>query len=127
MIVNRELGGAGVFGQAIKARWSFIGQTLELERKAALIPADVAGPMWLLLCSDRSAWHLDELEDFTDFYRTGQFREDDWACNAIVQYMQERGQAFSRCLSGFHYLGRRHDETDAEFQLGVRGPNLTGP
>lgn len=91
MGVAREFGGAGIFGQSIKARWSFIRQTLELERKASLIPADVAGPVWLLLCSDRSAWHLDELEDFADFYRTGRFREDDWARNAIAEYMTERG------------------------------------
>jgi hypothetical protein len=89
--------------------------------------ADLAGPVYRMLCSDKSAWHCDELEDFADFYRTGRFRDDDWARNAIAQLMQERGQAFSRCLSGFHYLGRRHDEVEVDFRLAVRGIDLFGP
>jgi len=127
LLVHREFGGAGIAGQSIKARWSFISRALELERKAALIPEGEAGKVWLLLCSDGSSWHSDELEDFADFYRTGRFRADDWASSAITRYMREREQMFSRTLSGFHYLGRRHDEVETTLQLAVRGPDLFSP
>jgi hypothetical protein len=55
----------------------FIQRTIEVERKAALIPSNEMGRVWLLFCSDRFAWDCDELEDFADFYRTGRFRQDD--------------------------------------------------
>jgi hypothetical protein len=127
LVVDRQFGGAGISGQLIKARWSFIARTVQLERKVALIPPDQAGKVWLLLCGDRFDWHLDDLEDFADFYRTGYFRPDDWASNAMARYMKEREQAFSRTLSGFHYLGRRDDEVQIDLHLDVRGPNLYGP
>ena len=120
-------GGAGISSQEIKARWSFISRTIEVESKSALIPANERGPVWLLFCSDRSAWHADDLEDFADFYRTGSFREDDWARNAVARYMEEEGHQFAGTLAGFHYLGRRHDECKVDLQFAVQGPRFFGP
>lgn len=120
--VQRSFGGAGIFGQVIKARWSFVARTIEVEEKAALIPREDNGPVWLMFCGDRFAWHPDDLEDFADFYRAGRFREDDWACNAIARYLADNGLSLARSLAGFHYLGRRHDEVDAELRWSVRGP-----
>jgi hypothetical protein len=37
LIVDRELGGAAISGQLLKARWSFIQRTVEAEGKAALL------------------------------------------------------------------------------------------
>jgi hypothetical protein len=76
----------------------------------------------LLLCSS-GPWNLDDLEDFADFYRTGLFRQDDWARNAVARYMADEDIAFARTLAGFGYVERRHDEVDARsFVLDVRGP-----
>lgn len=125
--VQRAFGGAGIFGQAIKARWSFVTRTIEVEQKAALIPAEDAGPVWLMFCSDRFAWHPDDLEDFADFYRAGRFRDDDWASNAIARYLSDNNLSMARSLAGFHYLGRRHDELDSELRWAVRGPRFFAP
>jgi len=47
LVVDRAWGGAGVSSQEIKARWSFISRTIEVESKSALIPANEQGPVWL--------------------------------------------------------------------------------
>jgi hypothetical protein len=89
--------------------------------------ASAGSQVWRLLCGDRSSWHLDDLEDFADFYRAGRFRADDWASDAAAQFMKEKGLVFSRVLSGFHYVGRRHDEIETELRLCVRGPAFFAP
>jgi hypothetical protein len=125
--VRRDFCGAAISGQAIKARWTFIRRTIEVELKAALIPPAEKGRVWLLFCSDSGAWHPDELEDFADFYRTGKFRDDDWSRNAIARYMMEEKLSFARTLEGFHFLRRRQDELNVELRLAMRGPRLFSP
>jgi hypothetical protein len=124
LIVARQFGGAGLSGQYIKARWSFVQRCVELEAKIALLTSAEHGPVRLLFCSE-GAWHEDDLEDFADFYHTGQFRPDDWGQNAIAQYMDERGITFAHTIAGFCYLERRHDEARArKLTIDVRGPRL---
>lgn len=127
LIVQRDLAGAALGGRMIKARWSFIQRAIELEAKITLLTEAERGPVRLLLCSE-GAWHRDELEDFADFYRTGRFRADDWAQNAIARYMTERNLTFDRSITGFCYLERRHDEICArKFTIDVRGPQMFAP
>lgn len=122
LMVSQQWAGAAISGQEIKARWSFIQRTVEVEQKASLLRDDERGPVRLLLCSN-GAFSDDVLEDFADFYRTGRFREDDWARNAITRYMQEEGIAFARSLAGFCFLERHWDEvTASELTIDVRGP-----
>jgi len=126
--VQRKFGGAGLAGQAIKTRWSFVSRTLEVEEKAALIPESLRGPVTLLFCSNRFDWHPDDLEDFADLYRTGRFREDDWSRNEVLRYMREvKGKSFARTLSGFHHLRRRHDEAAFDLRFNMRGPSFFAP
>jgi hypothetical protein len=123
--VQKEWGGAGIFGQAVKARWSFSTRTVEVESKVALIPEAERGPVFLLFCAQDNSWHIDDLEDFADFYRRGKFREDDWCRNALSRYFEEEGLTFTGCISGFHYLARHFDEALAhKFRLNVRGPSF---
>jgi hypothetical protein len=127
LVVNRDFCGAAIGGQTLNARWSFVQRTIEVEAKAALLTVQERGPVRLLFCS-AGEWHKDDLEDFADFYRTGNFREDDWAQNAVARYMAERGLSFTRVLSGFCYLERRHEEVEARrLQLDVRGPVMFAP
>jgi hypothetical protein len=127
LIVDRDFCGAALGNQFLKARWSLIQRTIELEAKMALLAPAEKGPVRLLVCNE-GAWHEDALEDFADFYFSGRFRSDDWAQNAIARYMAERNLVFQRSLTGFCYLERRHDETSARrFTVDVRGPRLFGP
>lgn len=125
LAVAKEWGGSAVAGQAIKARWSFIQRAVEAEEQATFIPVNQRGPVWLLFCSTGFEWHQDELEDFADFYRTGNHRADDWLRNAADRYMHDEGIKFSQSLSGFHYLARSHDEVSAHaFSIDVTGPRF---
>jgi len=127
LVVNRDFSGAAIAGQMLKARWSFVQRTIEVEAKAALLTKQEQGKIWLLFCS-AGGWPQSELEDFADFYRTGKFREDDWAQNAVARYMAEGGMSFTRALSGFCYLDRRHDEVEVRsFRLDLRGPAIFAP
>ena len=124
LIVDREFEGAAIAGQAIKARWSFIQRTVEVEARAALIPHGLKGSVSLLFCSTGFDWHRDELEDFADYYRAGKPRTDDPLSNASDRYMRDANLSFSRSLSGFHYLGRKRKEVSAHcFTLNVAGPS----
>jgi hypothetical protein len=127
LIVHRDHAGAALGGQMIKARWSFIQRAIALEAKIALLNEAERGPVRLLLCSD-GARHRDELEDFADLYRTGKFRADDWAQNAVARYMAERNLSFDRAITGFCYLERRHDEIQArKFTIDVKGQRRFAP
>ena len=125
LIVAKEWGGAAIAGQAIKARWSFVRRAAAMEAVTPIIPDEMKGPVWVLFCSTGAAWHPDELEDFADFYRTGRAREDDPMRNAVDRFMNDEGIRFQGALAGFHYLGRRHEETSAhDFRMNVEGPNF---
>ncbi len=125
LVVDKSWSGAAISGQALKARWTFIQKTIDVEERARYIPADMSGPIWLLLCSTGSNWHKDELEDFADLYRTGQPRTDDWTQNMTVRYMQDRGLMFNGSLAGFHYLERSHCDVLAnKFFRNVVGPSI---
>jgi hypothetical protein len=127
VVLDRDLGGAGLGGQLIKTRWTFVQRAIELEAKIALLKDVEHGPVRLLLCSE-GAWHADDLEDFADFYRTGSFRDDDWAQNAIQHYMSERSLSFNHSIAGFCYLERRQEAVAARtFTLDVRGPAMFSP
>lgn len=125
LVVAKEWAGAAIAGQSIKARWSFIQRTVEVEKRATFIPRNQRGPVSLLFCSTGSDWYQDELEDFADFYRTGKHRADDWLRSAADRYMHDEGIRFSQSLSGFHYLAREHGEVSAhDFSMQVAGPSL---
>jgi len=110
--------------QWINARWSFVARAVELEAKIGMLSELERGPVRLLLCSN-GAWHEDDLEDFADFYRSGSFHPDDWAQNAVAQYMAERGISFNRSITGFIYLERGHEDCGAtKFSIDVKGPRL---
>ena len=122
LVVDQQFGGAGLAGQEIKARWTFIQRTLELEEKVDLLLPAERGDARLMICSN-GAWHHTALEDFADFYRTGRCRADDWAQNAISRFMADQGLNFRRNLDGFSFIRRKLEETiPNHFVQDVRGP-----
>jgi hypothetical protein len=124
LIVDRQWSGAAIGSQFINARLSFLLRAVELEKKIALLTPQEQGEVRLLLCSDGS-WHEDDLEDFADFYHTGQFRSDDWARNALMRYMTEKQITLAGTIKGFVFLERGHDEVFArKFRMDVVGPRF---
>lgn len=124
IIVHRDWCGAAISGEEIKARWSLIRRTIEVEDKVALLDEDEKGPVRLLVCSN-GGLHKDALEDFADFYFSRRFREDDWARNAVARYIADAGITFACSLAGFCFLERPWDKPLAsDFAIDVRGPKL---
>ncbi|KAA0577783.1 hypothetical protein FZ983_19435 [Azospirillum sp. B21] len=125
LIVQRELAGAVIAGQAVKARWGFLSRTADVEQRAALLQPEDDGPVRLVLCSNGFDWTESDLEDFADFYRTGAFRPDDWSRNAIPLYLEENRIVFRRILAGLCYLQRSYDAVFASrFTFDVSGPDF---
>ena len=126
LVVDRQWAGAAISGQEIKARWTLIRRTQQSEAKEALLTPGEKAPVRLLFCSN-GALRKDALEDFADFYRTGQYRPDDWARNAVARYLADENITFSRTLAGFSYLRFRWEEGRIEgFEIDVRGLQLPG-
>ena len=120
LTVNKDWDGAAIANKAINARMSFIERTHELELRVKLIPTRMAGSVSLMLCSSGTEWHLDDLQDFIEFYRTGRSRPDDWFRNAAKRFMDCEGISFDGSLSGFHLLNRKPDAVSScLFQLYV--------
>jgi hypothetical protein len=125
--VDRNWGGAGIWRNSLKARWSFIHRTIELESKIAQLTSAELGSVRLLFCCN-GAWHEDELEDFADFYRSDLFRDDDTFRNAILKRMADEKLSFTKRITGFCFLERKVDAVHASrFVCDVRGPAEFGP
>jgi len=123
LIVDKELGGGGIGCQMLKSRWSLYTRAAEIEEKIEDLTDEEKAPVSVMFCSSGFAWHVDTLEDFSDHYRNGKFRQDDWAATMPPRYMEDTMIAFKRTLAGFHYLERGQFEVmPKDFRMFVRGP-----
>jgi hypothetical protein len=81
-------------------------------------------PVRLLFCSN-GPWRKDALEDFADYYHTGEFRPDDWARNATARYLEDQQIVFARTLAGFSFLYSSWEKFGIrDFEIDVRGPTI---
>jgi len=124
-VVAKECLGATIFGDSFSARSSFMSYTRETEAKlsghAAVRPG---GRSVLVFCGTGFAWHVDELEDFADFYGRGRHRIDDPFAAMEQHEMTKDGIELARTLDGFAALIRHHDETEPrKWIYPVRGPS----
>ncbi|HYR06454.1 MAG TPA: hypothetical protein VEQ60_01720 [Longimicrobium sp.] len=77
----------------------------------------------LVFCGDGFRWHLDELEDFVAFYRSGYHRQDDPFSKMELQYLRERSLRRNRTIDHFAFVERSdHDVLPRRFILSVKPP-----
>ncbi|MBS0233792.1 MAG: hypothetical protein JSR99_09925 [Proteobacteria bacterium] len=116
----------GIADHMLKSRWSLYSYAAQIEKKMeTTTDEEREAPVSVLFCGNGFAWHLSALEDFVDFYATGNFRSDDWASKMMTRYMQDKGIEFKRTIAGFHSLQRGQFETLPKlFSPFVRGPNF---
>lgn len=105
----------------VKASWAILNQTIETEKKVALIQQASPGPIWLLLCSDLSGLACSNLEQFADYYRTGRLLPEDWVTHGIDRYLSDMHATFTRTLAGFHFLSRGPDDFSGKLRQSVSG------
>lgn len=98
----------GEFWHSFSAsRGRMLEYTLELEGKILQSGLATDGCMFILaLCGDGVNWHVDQLEDFVNYYRTGKHRYDDGFALMESHYVKEKGIEFSRNVAKFIYLER---------------------
>jgi hypothetical protein len=95
---------------AFTARSKFLHYTVDIEQKITDVPQNEKARFILLFCSDGFSWHLDELEDFADFYKTGRFREDDPFRSMQAHHLTTKNIQLQRTLESFAFLERHRDQ-----------------
>jgi hypothetical protein len=119
-------GFGGIFWhKKFTARSKMLEYTIELEEK---VPRNEEQEgTFMIFCSDGLDWHLDELEDFADFYKYNQHRGDDFFRNIEQHHISEKEIELKRNISGFCYFEReKFDSSEMKFRFNVRGPQMFG-
>jgi hypothetical protein len=120
--VSKEWLGAQIYGNSFSARGHFLDYTRQFETRLVAANAVHVGSGLLVFCGDGFAWHLSELEDFSDFYFAGTHRTDDPFGPMELYDLQE----LRRNISAFAFVQRRQDQTTEErCIMPVRGPRQT--
>lgn len=122
LALNKELLGGEIAHDLFAPRQRFLDYTLELESKIRAMPREKGNYFRLVFSGDGVRWRRDCLEDFADFYFSGQYRPDGPLGLMQVHNMAERRQAFDRSIQGFCYLGRKIRSLEPNFRGDVRGP-----
>lgn len=115
--VAKEWQGARIFGDYFAARSSFLKYTIETEEKLARAQNANPGRGVLVFCGDGFHWHADELQDFLDFYRTGEHRYDDALADMEAHYLETRKISLRRNIADFAYVFRSERATQDKCAL----------
>jgi hypothetical protein len=136
MIGRRQVEQAALFYEFSLA--SFLRYALEFEEKLLAVQATSPGAGCLIFCGNGIDWHPSQLEDFADFYRTGEHRPDDsfaemeadtWrrttsCCAGISIHSAASPEAiaiFSRAAGSFRYGDRACPGLDAGRRASLDG------
>ena len=122
--LRKERLGGELWHDMTAARAKMLEYSIEVEKKIASCAAEIGEiPVILAFCSDEFKWHLDSLEDFVDFYRTGRYRNDDPFSKMTAHYILGKSIVLTRRISRFAYFGRPNSEIMPEtICWDVRGP-----
>jgi hypothetical protein len=127
-LVEKEWMGGAIYGNVFAPRAHFLDYALEFESRLAAAKVQKGGPGCLIFCGTGFAWHLSNLEDFTDFYHDGTHRADDPFGPMEKHSIERKGIELARNIDHFAFL-RRHVEVPKmeEFHYPVRGPRFLLP
>jgi hypothetical protein len=125
--LNKELLGGEIAHDLFASREKFHDYTLQLEGKTRAMPKETVNCFRLVFCGDGVQWHRDQLEDFADFYFSGQYRADDSLGSMQSYHMTRKDIKFDRSIHGFRYLARKMRSLTPDFRSDVRGPALLCP
>ena len=106
-ILDQDYMGGEIWHSFFAARGRMLEYTLELEKKIDESKLGFEGNIFLLaLCGAGGNWHVDQLEDFIHYYRSGQHRYDDDFSLMERHYIKQKGISFTRRIAKFVYLER---------------------
>lgn len=124
-VVNPEPSGGAIYGDSFTARSRFLEYSVAFEKRLAAAKAVKPGLGILVFCGNGFAWHRSELEDWADFYHSGQHRADDAFGPMELHSLNVKGISLKRNIDHFAYLKRPfHLAQRIDFRWPVRGPML---
>ncbi|MFZ5780406.1 MAG: hypothetical protein ACOY4R_09440 [Pseudomonadota bacterium] len=107
VVLGKKWLGGEIWHSMFASRSRMLEYTLELEAKiSAAGLANDKTTTFLALCGNGFDWHEDELEDFVNFYRSGDHRPDDPWGKAEAHHMNAKNITLQRTISRFAYLRR---------------------
>lgn len=125
LLLDKDWMGGAIYENFFKSRSHFLDYAQDFETRLRAAQAIKPGPGVLVFCGTGFAWHKSNLEDFADFYRTGQHRSDDAFGPMEDDSIKRKKIELQRNISDFAWL-RRHIEVPRreEFHYPVRGPRF---
>jgi len=122
-IVARGAMGAAIYNNSFSARSKFMEYVRDFEPKLAAANGVQPGRGVLVFCGSGMEWHRSELEDFADFYRTRQHRQDDPFAAMEAEALRSGSKPLQGNIAAFGFLKRHMDDTIGEkWTPDVRGP-----
>ncbi len=122
-IVGKAWLGAAIYGNSFSARSKFMEYVLDFEPRLADANTVQPGRGLLVFCGAGMEWHCSELEDFADFYRTGQHRHDDPFAAMEAEFLSKGRIQLRRNIAAFSFMKRPMDSIAVEKWIAdVRGP-----
>lgn len=125
LVLDENWMGGEIAHSFLASREKFLDYTIELEAKIDAM-RDKDGLLFaMVFCGNGYDWHLDQLEDFADFYMSGRHRPDDPFAKMEAHSITEKGITLSRAINSFCYLERKISKTTPrKFGCNVRGPKF---
>lgn len=125
--LDKEWLGGEIYHCMRNTRASMLQYTIEFEEKIDAYNKPIKAHYVLICCGNGFHWHLDELEDFADFYLTGRHNPGDQFCDMEKYYMQSKNIVFQKTINRFAYFERKEYEIEyRKFVCPVRCPWVTG-
>lgn len=125
--LDKKWMGGEIYHCMRNARASMLQYAIELEDKIEAYSKSIKTHYVLIFCGNGFHWHLDEFEDFADFYLTGKHNPGDQFCNMENYYIQSEKIVFQKTINRFAYFEHKEYEIDyRKFVCPVRGPWVTG-
>jgi hypothetical protein len=122
VLLEQDSMGGQIYANLIASRSKFLAYALDFESRLQEAKGIVDGPGALVFCGTGFPWRLGDLEDFADFYRLGNHRQDD-AFRIMEQHsMEQHGQVLLGNIDHICFLKRAVEQPLlSEFKFSVRG------
>jgi len=121
-LVGKSYLGAKIYGNSFAARSKFMQYTRDFEERLADADKVQTGRGLLVFCGSGMEWHISELEDFADFYLTGNHRQDDPFAKMERESLTKGGIELKRNIGAFGFVKRPMDcITQEKWIANVRG------
>ena len=125
MIVRKDWMGGMIYANTFASRSKFLQYSIAFEERLEEAQGVKIGPGILVFCGTGFQWHVDELEDFADFYRLGKHRVDDPFALMEQYEIEKEGIDLRRNISEFSFVQRcRSEAAISAFHFPVRGPKI---